>query len=662
MRRGDRRAGQESSPARASVSAWLGAAILMIAAPAAAVGQSETDKKVADIAEPLGFGQKTVEGVGLVIGLAGTGSEPRPSGYREKLEAEIKRNPELDVQTILADPFKRTSLVVVRATITAGVTPDDELNVELLLPADSETTSLEGGFLLGTWLHEVGIASGGQLEGKPWVYAYGPVLTGSAADPGDPKTGRVLGGGRIKQSIPYVLVIGERFRSGAVAKQLQDLLNSRFQYRDGRFKKGVATAKTDNTIVLNVPDRYHHNQLRYLQVLSQVRLAQTPELHQQRLDRWGEELLDPATAGEAALKLEALGGNASPTLAKALTSDHPQVRFFAAEALAYIDDSAGSEELARVIVERPEFRTIALAALAAMDQPSGILRLRELMDGTDPVVRYGAFNALRAADPGDPYLGRVRVLGLIEERNRPDPEDAMSLQFGEEAPIASTEPPREDPFELFVVRSEGPPMIHVSRARRREIVLFGRGHTLMTPVVLGGTGPILLNASTDDPRIEVTRIDLTGAPPQVLTSSTDLVEVIRTVSALGATYPQIVSILEGASNQANLEADLLVDAVPSDVEQYDRALLTGEDVTKKDDAVSPASFDPDPQEEAPERRRAFGLFKRLLPRNRPDDEAIPAPEDESVEPTGLEAELQAEAPRRPGLISRLRGRSKDVEP
>jgi flagellar basal body P-ring protein FlgI len=633
----------------------FGVAILLIGAPAAVLGQ-DTDQKVVDIAEPLGFGQKVVEGVGLVIGLAGTGSEPRPSSYREKLETEIKRNPDLDVQSILGDPLRRTSLVVVRARITAGMSPEDELNIEVLLPPDSETSSLEGGFLMGTWLNEIGIASGNQLDGKPMVYAYGPVISGNSDDPDDPKVGRVLGGGRIKQEIPYVLLINDRYRSGGVAKQLQDLINQRFQYRDGRFKKGVATAKTDNTIVLNVPKRYHHNQLRYLQVLAQIRLKRTPELLDQRLETWGKELLDPKTAGEAALKLESIGGNASPVLAKALTSDHPQVRFFAAEALAYLDDAAGTDELVKAIIEQPGYRTMALAALASMDQPAGIVRLRTLMNQSDPVIRYGAFNALRTADPGDPYLGRTRVLGFIEERRRSEEDDPMSLQVGAEAAPIRHEPPREDPFELYVVRGDGPPMVHVSRTRRPEIVLFGDQHLLEPPVVLGGTGPILLNAAQGDRRIEVSRIELTGAPPQVLSCSTELVEVIRCVAALGATYPQVVSILQGAQSQANLEAALHIDSVPNDVQEYDRALLAGKDVVK-DDALAPASF----EDEEADRRRGFGLFKRLRPGGNASKPQEEEPKSELEAELGLDPQFQGAEPRRPGLLNRFRNRPGDSD-
>lgn len=648
MRLGDQRA--RLGGAQPWASAWIGFAILTIGSPAASFGQG-TDQKVIDITEPLRFTQQTVEGVGLVINLAGTGSDPRPSSQREKLETEIKRVPELDANMILGDPLKRTSLVVVRAKISNGLTTDDELNIEVILPADSETTSLEGGFLMGCWLHEVGIANNGvALDGKPMVYAYGPVLTGSTEEPDDLKAGRVLGGGRIKEAIPYSMIIKERYRSGGVAKQLEELINQRFQYRDGRFKKGVATAKTDQRLVLNVPKRYHHNQLRYLQVVSQLRLKRNPELLDQRLEEWGAQLLDPKTAGEAALKLESIGGVASPTLAQALTHEHPQVRYFAAEALAYLDDAAGTEELARNVIEQPEFRTMALAALAAMDQPAGIVRLRALMDHHDPVIRYGAFNALRTSDPGDPYLGRTQVTGLIEERRRADANDPMSLQIEGKVSPTKRAPTQADPFELFVVPSSGPPMIHVSRARRPEIVLFGDHQELMPPVVLGGTGPILLNASNHDARIEITRIDLNGAPPQVLSSSTNLIEVIRCVSALRATYPQIVSILQSAATQANLDASLHVDAISGDVQKYDRALLTGQDILKDDD-VSAASF-----EGENDRRRGFGLFKRFRPEANSETKADAPPESlEEILPE-LEESLDDLSPRRPGLIGRLRNR------
>lgn len=655
----------------AAASAWLAWTLAGVGGAARAADRTKAiDEKVADIARTTGLGRTTLEGVGLVVGLSGTGSDPKPSAYRERIKTEIQRNPDLDADGILGDPRKRVAMVLVRATIIAGMTPEDELNVEILLPPGSETTSLSGGFLMETWLYEGLMATGGTLEGKKWVKAVGPIITGTAEDPTDEKAGRVLGGGRIKEGLPYYVFIDSKHRSGMVAKQLEDLINYRFQYRDGRFKKGVATAKTDNRIELRVPDRYHQNQLRFVQVLSQLRLRTTPALLEQRKVEWAAELLDPQKAGVAALKLEGLGAVAIPELTAGLESEHPQVRFFAAEALAYLDDPAGTEALARTAIEYPEFRPFALTALAAMDQPAGILRLRELMSETEPSVRYGAFNALRTSDPTDPFLGRVRVLGLLEERRAADP---MAMQVGDDSPTPSkAEPLPPDPFELYVVRSDGPPMVHVSRNRRREVVLFGAGQELMPPVVLGGIGPVLLNANANDERIEVSAISLSGRAPQVMVSSTDLAEVIRTAAALGATYPQIVTILEGADAQANLTASLAVDALPNDFDSYDAALIAGTDITKRDEAVKAAAAMLAEEQRDDEAPRRFDLFGRLRSRFAAPEEE-PAPRDDALktaeylepipetdaEPAAEDAPPAAEPDSRPGILGRLRDRLGD---
>ena len=64
-------------------------------------------------------------------------------------------------------------------------------------------------------------------------------------------------------------------------------------------------------------------------------------LRAQRTERWGKELLDPKAAGVAALRLEGLGLTAIEALKAGLASPNAQVRFWSAEALAYLDDASG---------------------------------------------------------------------------------------------------------------------------------------------------------------------------------------------------------------------------------------------------------------------------------------------------------------------------------
>ena len=55
-------------------------------------------------------------------------------------------------------------------------------------------------------------------------------------------------------------------------------------------------------------------------------------------------------------------------------------------------------------------------------------------------------------------------------------------------------------------------MVHVARARRCEVVIFGKGQKLLTPVVLGGTGSILLNAAEGDETVQISRVESINGP------------------------------------------------------------------------------------------------------------------------------------------------------
>ena len=98
---------------------------------------------------------------------------------------------------------KRFSMVIVRAKIPTGVTPADRIDVELELPPACGTTSLAGGYLLETRLREMMIAGGTPKEGSELAVAQGPVMIGTAAEPDNPKVGRVLGAARVKKAIPF---------------------------------------------------------------------------------------------------------------------------------------------------------------------------------------------------------------------------------------------------------------------------------------------------------------------------------------------------------------------------------------------------------------------------------------------------------------------------
>ena len=168
-------------------------------------------------------------------------------------------------------------------------------------------------------------------------------------------------------------------------------------------------------------------------------------------------------------------------------------------------------------------------------------------------------------------------------------------------------PRPEDPFALYLVDCDGPPMVHVANTRRCEIVVFGRSQKILTPLVLGN-GPILLNASDGDESIQISKIvPARGSESDgdaKVAASLELGDVIRQTANLGAKYPDIVAILLAAERQKNLPGPLVVDAVPGNSPVYLEAALFGKDTTaKKDDAVK--------QSKAEVEQEPRGFFDRL---------------------------------------------------
>ena len=128
---------------------------------------------VGDLADFFKADMVRVEGVGLVVGLDKTGSDPAPSIYREKLLDQMRKANVENADKILKDP--RTSLVIVRAKIPIGATEKDPVDLEIELPPGSTTTSLEGGRLLDARLSEILRGGDNRLhEGAPGLSAAGP--------------------------------------------------------------------------------------------------------------------------------------------------------------------------------------------------------------------------------------------------------------------------------------------------------------------------------------------------------------------------------------------------------------------------------------------------------------------------------------------------------
>jgi len=518
-------------------SAWHGL-VLPSQSPEKPEDETAEARLVGDLAAPFNANPITIENVSLVTGLKGTGSDPRPSSLRDSLVAEMHKRGVTSPNALLGS--KDASLVMVRAVLRPGIQRGDRFDVEVRLPPASETTTLRGGYLLATELKQLALMSDWRIhEGHVYGVAEGPVLVDPSVGEKSGSTlagrGRILGGGVALKSLPVGLAMRKGRQSYVNVRSVETAVNRRFNLIEKGSKVGVAKAKTDKYVELRIHPRYKDNVPRYLAVVRSTVLRESERELSARLRTLEQDLLNPVTAFRAALELEAIGRPAVEGLAKAMQSDNAEVRFYAAESLAYLDDSRAAPALGEAARSEPAFRVYALAALSLMNDFAATEQLHELLKVPSAETRYGAFRALSAMDRKDPLVRGERLGGQ---------------------------------FSYHVLDAGDQPMIHVTRSRRAEIVLFGRDQRLIPPVALEAGNHILVTGSKPG-QITVSKFSVND-PDQKRVVSDRVDEVIRAIAELGGTYPDVVQALQQAKAAGALASRLLVDALPEPGRTYDR--------------------------------------------------------------------------------------------
>src|SRR5207302_55391 len=116
--------------------------------------EEETEKPairtVGDVSDIQTTGSIPVSGIGLIVGLEGTGGGTPPGTYRQMAEEYLKKN-KIDNAKEWLDS-NNNALVLVSGEIPAGSKRNDRINVEITLPPGSKVKSLRGGYLLETSL------------------------------------------------------------------------------------------------------------------------------------------------------------------------------------------------------------------------------------------------------------------------------------------------------------------------------------------------------------------------------------------------------------------------------------------------------------------------------------------------------------------------------
>jgi hypothetical protein len=496
----------------------------------ALAGLEEDTKLVGDYALPWGLNAQRIERAALITGLPGTGSDPPPGPQRQALVADMQTRGVVEPNTLLASPA--TSLAWVHGYLPPGVRKGDRFDIMVEVPPDNETTSLAGGWLMETRLAEMAVVRNVIRDGHVQGVAEGPLLvdpvSNGTLDPVSRLRARVPGGGVSLTSRPIGLILTPENRSVAMSKRLGDCINRRFHAIIRGAKRGVATPKTDRYIELEIPTVYRDNLARYVRVVRCVAVIEPPSGRHARLELLARQLEDPVTAPAAALRLEAIGKESIPTLRKALESRDAEIRFAAAEALAYLGESIAAQPLAEAAANLRSARPGALAALSVLDDANGIDALQSLLSSPSAETRYGAFRALWKMDRELPLV-RGERLG-----------DACSLH---------------------VLDVKGPALVHVTRSTRPEIVFFGTDHPLKDGLraEAGGSIVVVIDGTT-----ATLSCFVPGQADRQIEVAAAADAVVRGIVELGGTYPDTVQFLQQASSQRALESRLAFDALPSD--------------------------------------------------------------------------------------------------
>ena len=457
---------------------------------------------------------------------------------------EMQRRGVETPNALLASP--NTSLVMVHGVLRPGIQKGDRFDLEVRVLSNSETTSLRGGTLWTCDLKQLALMSDNRIHGgHDLATGKGAILVDPAPQGEGNKIlqcrGRVLGGGIAHQSRPLMLVLKPEHQSVRNSARVETAINRRFHSFDHGNKIGVAKAKTDEVIELVVHPRYYDNVERYLRVIRSLPLRETEREQSQRLAVLEKQLLDPISSSRAALQLEAIGQHGVETLEKGLKSNDPEVRFYSAEALAYLDESGVAEYLAEAAAKEPAFRVFALAALSAMEDFDSQDQLRKLLDSPSAETRYGAFRALTVRRSPDPLVRGVNM---------------------------------RDKFSLHILPTSATPMVHVARSKRPEIVLFGAGQKLNLPVSIEAGNEILIN-STPKGQIVLAKYSV-GEPDQRRTVSPQIEEIIKAIVDLGGEYPDVVQALQEAKAAGYLTSRFEVDSLPKAGRSYRRVAKSDE--------------------------------------------------------------------------------------
>ncbi|MBX3416825.1 MAG: flagellar basal body P-ring protein FlgI [Pirellulaceae bacterium] len=476
-----------------------------------------------------GLDYAKLQAIGLIVDLQGTGSDPGPSWQRDKLVDDLKIRSKIDgPMNLLASPD--TAMVKVTAMLPPGTRKGDRVDLLIESFEKDEVTSFNGGLMLTTSLRPWAVFGSSQVKsgntmGTAEGYVLEDALFETRQDLSNRTNGIILGGGVSSENRVFLLNVKPEAQGLKAVADIQYALNHRFTVITADGRVGVAKAKTDRVIELLIPERYRENVGRFSQIIVNIAYDESANDRINRLELLEQQLADPSQARRAALRLEGIGKDGIAILKRALKNQELEVRFEAAMALAYQGEPDGLDVLTQAAEQDRAFRWHALAALQLLEDPRATDSLVHLLNSTSDEARYGAFRALKTRSPNH-YLAR--------------------------SVVASKK------FSAHVVPTNASPMVHLSRSKYPEVVIFGEEQLLHPNLLFVKTGLTVRGDGNGYVRI----VRYSQGQKMERTVSNRTIDVVQGLAEVDCSYGTIVELFRNIRENQMMDAKLAINALP----------------------------------------------------------------------------------------------------
>jgi flagellar P-ring protein precursor FlgI len=260
--------------------AWL--PLLLLAAFPIAAAQATTT--IGSICRVKGQEKNTLHGMGMVVGLNGTGDggDFMPTMRSLATSMELMGNPvgvadPSGVKNIYAElkSADNVALVTITATVPAGAREGDRL--DCVVSSVGAAKSLEGGRLFFTLL----AGPVPDREGRVYAFAQGPV---SLDDPELARSGRIHGGCQLLEDFPskfskdgkITLVLDENHADFQVAHEVAEVINYEWSFRTSG--QSVAKAMDQFNIEVAVPPEYQDHLVDFVSQILRLPMIREPQV------------------------------------------------------------------------------------------------------------------------------------------------------------------------------------------------------------------------------------------------------------------------------------------------------------------------------------------------------------------------------------------------